>query len=621
MMKKYFAFVLMLVSLISCSKKLEPQEDDRVDSWLSVYEHYSRLNNNIYLIFYNNLYYGTATGLNQGGFMLSGYCDEAQASLQTGTVYDWYDGRSSASQMPLAYAQSSYNGELKWNKLYENINLCNTAITCLTSSSLKPNYPEAHRREALAQAYANRAYAYLMLVTRWGDIPIVKRTYTEVGDPASYRKASFAAVADAIMADCDSVVLAQPNLDWFAGVQSNFPTIPQGALEAMRSRIALYAASPLWADDHDADNAYTWKKAAKITKDALDAVLAHNARLFDANTSFPNTSDSGYGPYDKYFLSSYPMSLSWDTETLYQPFYYGAQPCSFWQYNGLPLDAGQIYAGACPTQEMVDAYEVVSSDGTQAAPLLDLAKPYNADGTPNFNQAALDLGYVDCSAKMYKNRDPRFYGSIYYDGASIIRNGAADKVNTYVGGNCGLSLAADASRYTCTGYYLRKFHNADSGVDNGNKDGYFRYFRLAELYLNFAEAAYMAYGPDVKVNGMSAREAVNAVRARVGMPGITETGDAFLLRLKNERRVELAFEEHRFFDVRRWTRPDGDLRATDAVVHGIRITVQGGVRQYARFSFDRQCYENKYLKYPIDIQEVRRMLHLTGLNWQNRGWD
>ena len=169
-----------------------------------------------------------------------------------------------------------------------------------------------------------------------------------------------------------------------------------------------------------------------------------------------------------------------------------------------------------------------------------------------------------------------------------------------------------------SGYYLRKFMSADSGVDNGNKDGFIRQFRLAELYLNFAEAAYMAYGADTPVDGMTAREAVNTVRARVGLPGIEESGEAFLLRLKNERRVELAFEEHRFYDVRRWCEPDEDLSATDSRVSGMRITEDG---RYERFHFDRNCFSNKYLKYPLPLDEVRKMLELTGKDWQNTGWN
>ncbi len=67
----------------------------------------------------------------------------------------------------------------------------------------------------------------------------------------------------------------------------------------------------------------------------------------------------------------------------------------------MPIDDGQVSAGACPTQEMVDAYEVLNDDGSESTPLLDLANPYNADGSPNISQKARDFGYVDCSDKMY----------------------------------------------------------------------------------------------------------------------------------------------------------------------------------------------------------------------------
>ena len=219
------------------------------------------------------------------------------------------------------------------------------------------------------------------------------------------------------------------------------------------------------------------------------------------------------------------------------------------------------------------------------------------------------------------------------------------EVETFVGGNCGLSLSPSSRRNTCTGYYLRKFNNAQSSTSGGNKDGYIRMFRLAELYLNFAEAAYRAHGADwqapatevlemeegddgetvEKLNTygtpMSAREAVNAVRARVGMPGVADDGEAFWLRLCNERRVELAFEEHRFFDVRRWTAPGGDLSKTDRRVTGMRIEESYGQKTYTRFSFDRQSYTSKFLKYPVSLDEVRKMLSLTGENWQNDGWN
>jgi hypothetical protein len=193
-------------------------------------------------------------------------------------------------------------------------------------------------------------------------------------------------------------------------------------------------------------------------------------------------------------------------------------------------------------------------------------------------------------------------------------------VETYSGGNSAISTDVNNLRNTRTGYYLRKFNSAQSeiGVED---DGYAKMFRLSELYLNFAEAAYNAKGPDAAVDGLSAREAVNAVRIRAGMPewpaGMTK--DAFENRYRNERRVELAFEEHRFFDVRRWK----ILNETDRGVTGMRITQsENGSLNYERIRMvDRATAADKYLLFPLPQSEVAKMLQYTGTNWQNPGWD
>jgi hypothetical protein len=95
------------------------------------------------------------------------------------------------------------------------------------------------------------------------------------------------------------------------------------------------------------------------------------------------------------------------------------------------------------------------------------------------------------------------------------------------------------------------------------------------------------------------------------------TKDAFEKRYRNERRIELAFEEHRFFDVRRWK----ILNETDKFVTGMEITKNGSVYTYTRFKFkDRNCFSDKYLMYPIDQDEVDKIIGLSGVNWQNPGW-
>lgn len=613
--------LLGLGAFSSCQKALDSQMDDRAESEKSVYEYFERSYKAMNLAYYNPVFAGPAYGTSEGGYPLAGYCDEAQAVNQSSCVYSWYNGKVSASDMPL-FTTSDGGGIKRWEGLFSSIYHCNAGIHYLTGEDLKPEYDESYRKSFLAQYYCVRALDYLQLIKRWGGVPIIDRKYKDGDDLGSVKRASFAECVDFIFESCDKAMEADNTLGMFRGTQSNAPKLSKGTLMAIKSEAALYAASPLWCEDYEGTEKYTWERAAEITRAALDSILTKGGRLVDVSTSFPIESSCGYGPYDKLFLSAYPWSLSWDTETISQPYYYGNLQSVMWKYNGLPIDNGQESSGACPTQELVDAYDVVSEDGMTAVPLLDLKNPYNEDGTPNFNPAALALGYEDCTEKMYLNRDPRFYGTIWFDGSEVEINGKNIVIETFEGGNCGISLSPANKRNSCTGYYLRKFINPESGTDNGNKDGYFREFRLAELYLNFAEAAFMAYGPDTPVDGMTAREAVNAIRARVGLPGITENGEDFLLRLKNERRVELAFEEHRFFDIRRWSSPDGDLESTDSRVSGMKIQVgDDGRKSYERFNFDRQCYTNKYLKFPVPLDEVRKQYALSGEKWQNQGWE
>lgn len=633
----------LLLASVGCQKEMDSELDDRSDDMRSVYELLSRAYEALRASFYVPVETGPATGFTAGGYMMAAYCDEAQEATQSSGVYNWYRGDVSVTKMPLWW-NTEYSGTDRWSGFFNCIFRCNEALRYLRDP-VAPDYDQTQRDQLMAQAYAVRAYSYLQLIKRWGGVPVLKESLGKDHDYSKDKRASFAQCVDFIIESCDSALRVDATLQWSQRLLNySNPELSRAALWAIKSQAALYAASPLWADDNAGTKPYTWERAAEITKQALDLCTGHGLALFSDATAFPDESSTGLTAYDKFFLAAYPGSGGWDTETIYQPYNYGQKQSQVWKYAGLPIDDGQVSAGACPTQEMVDAYEVLNADGTESAPLLDLANPYNADGTPNISQKARDFGYVDCSDKMYSNRDPRFYATIYYDGVKIQPGEAEYEVGTYVGGNCGLLLSPTSRRNTCTGYYLRKFNNAQSGIDTGNKDGYMRGFRVAELYLNFAEAAYRAYGADMQVAAtqvketvtendqtvetintygvpMSARDAVNAVRARVGMPALTESGEDFWLRLSNERRVELAFEEHRFFDVRRWTTPGGDLSATDKRVTGMRIEESDGRKSYSRFFFDRQCYTSKYLKYPVSLDEVRKMLGHTGDNWQNDGWN
>ena len=123
-----------------------------------------------------------------------------------------------------------------------------------------------------------------------------------------------------------------------------------------------------------------------------------------------------------------------------------------------------------------------------------------------------------------------------------------------------------------------------------------------------------------------AKSAVDEVRARVGMPALP-TGmnkDQMRLRVRAERRVELAWEENRYFDLRRWCKPDGDMYETCAHLTGMRPIKQGdGTFKYERYAIQeapRGGYENRDLFLPLPTAEAARLETATGVNWQNPGW-
>lgn len=240
----------------------------------------------------------------------------------------------------------------------------------------------------------------------------------------------------------------------------------------------------------------------------------------------------------------------------------------------------------------------------------------NGTSISYFNGAQVTGNYVSNISYVPDVFSPLATGT----GKTPVRIFEGKKVETFVGG--AEEISETNRKHTRTGYYLRKFNNYKSGLNN-NADGAIRLFRLAELYLNFAESAYQSVGPDAPVTegsfSMSAREAVSAVRERAGMPPFPSgmSTEAFEEKYRNERRIELAFEEHRFFDVRRWK----ILDITDKSVRGMRILKDGSTFIYNRFKFpDRNSSSEKFLRYPIDRNEVDKIIGFTGENWQNPGW-
>ena len=240
-----------------------------------------------------------------------------------------------------------------------------------------------------------------------------------------------------------------------------------------------------------------------------------------------------------------------------------------------------------PTQEMVDAFEM------------------------NNGKAITDPSSGYDPQNPYKNRDARLGMTVHVDGADF----KGRKVETYVGGQDGLDKSTTSTK---TGYYLKKFCAEWVNPYEGNSTvgRYWIFFRLGESLLSYAEAMNEAYGPDAdpKNYGMTARQAVNKVRSRVYMPGVlATTQDEMRTKIMNERRVELAFEEHRFWDVRRWKLGS---QYFNKPIHGMRITKNGNSKTYTVFKVEDRVYSEKMNWLPIYYYDIIKQNNLE----QTPGW-
>lgn len=593
-MKKIYTLIVSALAffaiLPSCTQLLEPEPYGLVELDL-VWTKYNYTSTLVSTIGNSSEWVNT--------FTYAPYGDEAQhvQDRTGGSYYNWYTVDFLSGTFPLG---SNYDG------FYNNIRTINFYLTDKNKISFT-NIDEEELDFWNAKAHFFRAWHYFMLMKRFGQAVIIKDLYNQNETFTNVKLNSVEEIADFIISELDEALATPENetsplaFRWRLS-KGQYGRINRGFAWVLKARTAMYAASPLYYKE---GSKYTWEYAYQINKEAVEQLLAHDHKLFDVEP----TDNYAYCCYDYYHI--YPegedvITRSIDKETILA----NNGQINMWQNNGLPINTGRVSCGSCPTQELVDAYETIDGE-----PILDLAQPYldEAHLQPNYNKN----NKLYDPQNPYANRDPRFYGTIYYNGAPRWWSKPdGTKVETYVGGNCGISDDANSLYYTRTGYYLRKYNCALSDKDDGNFDGRVHNARLAEMFLNLAECACEAGHFE------DAYDYTNLVRERVGMPDLPEglSQDQLRLRIRNERRVELAFENFRFDDVRRWKIID----QTEEHMTGMRITKDAsGKFTYTRFAFPTRTNKgaDKYLLYPMKEEEVNKMKYLTGDDWQTPGWE
>ena len=550
------------------------------------------------------------TALSDEGYLVSGTINDAIPAKM-------YTSGGTASSHPVR----DYSGDENYYSAYMlQLRYCTTFLQYIDKAGVNS---ESERARWRAEAHVLRAYYMLEMLKWFGAFAYEPNGYPDDYDYSTLKKRTVWELAELIDAECTAAIDTN-ELPWRIDNPSDVKRMTKALAWCIKSKAYLFAASPVHSEDYSADQkASHWKTAFQVNQQAVEA-LESNGYSLKTSVSNPRLYTGKAAAYKELF-TSISLTSADDRETIYQ----ATSRQNYIDHNyigALNWPNNTTRAGVVPTQEMVDAYEVLNADGTVAEPLLDLANPYTATKTPNYNQKALDLGY-DPDDPYAAPGDPRMEACIIRNGDKILWGGELRTVETFVGGENGVSDDTSENRFTRTGYYYRKYIAPDvDATDNKVDAAPWKFFRLAEIKLNLAEAAAEAGELDV------AKAQVNDIRSRVGMPALPDdlTQAEMILRVRHERMVELCYEECRYFDVRRWAEAfaGSQLYQQYFKIPCERLTVMWITKNPDdTYTYERRTdllrnasTQPRDVLLPIPETEANNLYSLTNKRWQNSGW-
>ena len=491
--------------------------------------------------------------------------DDAEFGDPDATVQRYNNGNWSALST-VDTKWTFYNAIRSANEFLESIK---TADISRYRYDAKYNGYMAHIALYPYEARTLRAYYLFELARRYGDIA-VPMTMLTTEEANTIGKTPFDEVVDFIVAECDTCAKYLPNT-YIGMLDDEYGRVTKGFAMAVKTKTLLYAASPLHNPNGDKEK---WLKAAKAAQDLMELGIYQLDPVDPVNT--PGTSKdvvlqimrSESNSFEKY---NFPVRFTMGKRT--------------------------SMSGTYPTQNLVDAFQ--TADGYD---IVLEADGWHTDD-PNFD-----------ITKPYEGRDPRFARTVLTDGMTF----KGSTIETFVGGADYSATRQDLG--TPTGYYLRRYIMETSDFTDeasvSNKHSWIVY-RYAEAVMSYAEAANEYFnGPDQSDANlhMTARAALNQIRANAGMPNVTVTGhDAFQAAVQREWRVEFAFEDHRFWDVRRW-KIGAD---TQKQIYGVQIIKGAEKKDYSRLLVENRVWADRMYLYPIPQSEL---FCNTNLAPQNPGW-
>lgn len=579
-MKKNFysiislGFGLLMVTANSCRKYEEQPKD-----WFAQDLAFDAADKNGIVAGYilNNIYTYIPDGFTRiSGDFLDAATDDALPSTYNRPVEYFTRGTVTAQTNPeentgngtnLTFYGNCYYGIRRANTFLANIG--QVPVAALT------------KQYWITEARFLRAYFYWELLKRYGGVPLLGDKVYGLDDNINLPRNTFADVVNYIVSECDAI---KPNMRTDPVSTSDFGRVSKGAAVALKCRVLLYAASPLYNGGGFETDATKKALTGYPTADparwqaVINACTEFQALGYYAlvSTGTPNA-----------FTSVFTTKMS--TEIIF------AKQSA----NTIGLENGQSPVGfiasntksqglTSPTQNLVDAFPMLSG-----ANITDAGSGYSA-ATP------------------YANRDPRLTATVFFNGTSWL--GRA--VQLYEGGADKPNNTAISPVQTRTGYYLRKFlGNFTTGNTYSNTSHNFPIFRYAEIILNYAEALNETGQTEAAVQQviLIRRRAGLTIGAnsRYGIPaGISQANLRTLI--MNERRIEFAFEEQRFWDIRRWkTAP----QVMTQPLTGVSIT-NAATPTFQAINVLTPVWKDRLYHMPIPFDEILKNPALI----QNEGW-
>ena len=518
----------------------------------------------------------------------------------SGSLENYRNGRLSPENI------ASLDGDA-WKDFYTGIRRANLFLQKIEGFTPTTQFTAKEIKARKAEARLLRAYFYFELIKRWGGVPLIGDRVINYDENWDIPRSSLDECAQYILDEITPLDPNNPTPDKIpscysdlydamsmpsTGQESSVGRVNKGVALALISRVKLYLASPLYRENTTTIN-MSWQEAADAAKALIDLgvydlhytaekkpddktdPIAGFLNLFGDDKAFPN----------KEVIMVRESSNSSTLETNNSPCGYQRNKC-----KGL----------TSPSQNLVDAFLML-------------------DGKPKGDPTSK---YVYNDQDPYANRDPRLTYTIFYNGSTWLKRG----VETF---NGGLDRSNKPGLFTTqTGYYLRKFFGInETKADNSGFNGaghHYQIIRYAEILLNYAEALNEA---NKDANMAAIESCLIQLRKRAGIEagddnryGLPASYTQAEMRqiIRNERRIELAFEEHRFWDIRRWKIADREESVLTQPVKGVEIIKQAdGTCYYNYVTVRTSAFDERMYWYPIPRGEMQGNLKLT----QNPGWN